>query len=112
MADIQHPVAPAAAIRPGYQVAYTIDVNGKEILSRGEVFGFRRVGHNRVEITLLHAKTRALFINVIKGSTPVLLTSITFRPEDDALTAALSEKLTELLKAQASDFYTVVPIED
>jgi hypothetical protein len=104
--------APAASIRPGYAVAYSVVIDGKEILSRGEVFGFRRVGHNRAEITLLHAKTGSLFVNVLKGSTPVALTSVTFDPKGDALTALLAKQLEAQLKEQMSDFYSVFPIED
>lgn len=109
----KQPVVPAAAIRPGYKVAYSIDVNGKEILSRGEVFSIRRVGHNRAEITLLHAKTGAFFTNVLKGGSPVMLfaDALVMEPSDP-LSVALMEHVQELLKQQASDFYTIFPIED
>lgn len=107
------PAAPAAAIRTGYHVAYIVNVNGKEILSRGEVFGFRRVGHNKAEITLMHAKTGAIFSNVLPASSPVLLTGLSFDPESgDAVAALMGEHLKSVIKAQVSDFFTLMPIED
>jgi hypothetical protein len=106
-------IVPAAAMRAGYKVAYPVDVNGKEIISRGEVFSFRRVGHNRAEITLLHAKTGSFFTNVIKGGDPVQVHSDALVAEPtDALSVALMEHVKELLKSQASDFYSIFPIED
>lgn len=102
----------AAAIRGGYKVAYEIDVNGKAILSRGEVFGIRRVAHNKIEITLMHVKTGALFTNVIKANSPVQLLDVTLDPTAGPLAAFLAEQLINKLKEQVSDFYTVMPIED
>jgi hypothetical protein len=88
-------------------------VNGKEILSRGEVFSFRRVGKNRAEITLLHAKTGALFTNVVKGNDPVEIHSEALVQEPtDALSVAVMAHVAELLKQQASEFYTIMPVED
>lgn len=115
MSENTHPAVPAAAIRPGIKVGYIVQVDGKEILSRGEVFGFRRVGHDQAEITLLHAKTGSLFTNVVAAATPVVLTGVTLdpkAPEADTLTMLLVNTLTETMKQQASDFYSVLPIED
>lgn len=109
----KRPVIPAAAVRPGYKVGYSVTVDGKDVLSRGEVFSMRRVAHNRAEITLLHAKTGSLFTNVLKGNSPVLLFSDALVPEPtDPLSVALMEHAMELLKQQASDFYTIMPIAD
>jgi hypothetical protein len=113
MSDNKCLAAPAAAIRPGYQVGYVIHVDGKEIVSRGEVFSVRRTGHDMIEITLLHAKTGSLFTNELKATSPVLLTDITLNPKTGGgLVKKLMEDLMALLKEQCSDFYTIMPIED
>src|SRR5437868_1134131 len=113
MAENKYPVAPAAAIRPGYHVGYVIKVGGKEILSRGEVFNIRRTGHDKIEITLLHAKTGAMFTNELKAASPVALTDLPLNPETGGgLAKMLAEHLTTVLKDQVSDFYTLMPIED
>jgi hypothetical protein len=106
-------IVPVAAIRAGYKVAFAVGVNGKEILSRGEVFSFRRVGKNRAEIVLLHAKTGSLFTNILKGDSPVEVHAEALVADPtDALSVALMVHVQELLKGQASDFYTIMPIED
>lgn len=107
-----YPMVIAACIRPGYQVAYPVMVDGKEILSRGEVFGFRRVAHDKAEVTLLHAKTGSLFTNVIAATQPVQLTSMMFDPDADALARLMASQLKAAMKGQASDFYTLMPVED
>ena len=105
-------LAPVAAVRPGDKVAYEVQANGKTVLSRGEVFSFRRVGKNRAEITMVHAKTGAMFTNVLKGNSPVMFTELTFDPEGDALTALLVQHLQGILKERMSDFYSIMPVED
>lgn len=106
------PVVVAAAIRPGYRVAYSVMIGDKEILSRGTVFDFRRVGHNRAEITLMHDKTGSLFTNVVKGNSPVQLSALTFDPTADPLAEFLVQQLQAKLTEQASDFYSILPIQD
>ena len=107
------PLVPFAAVRAGYKVAFPVMVNGKEIISRGEIFQMRRVGKNRAEITLMHAKTGALFVNIVKGDDPVQIHSEALVQEPtDALTIALMAHVTELLKQQISEFYAIMPVED
>lgn len=104
---------PAAAIRPGYKVGYVIQVDGKEILSRGEVFGIKRTAHDKIEITLMHAKTGALFTNELKAGSPVVLLGIDLDPKStDSLVQLLVETLMAKLKEQVSEFYTLMPVED
>jgi hypothetical protein len=105
-------VMPFAAIRAGYNVAFPVSVGGKEIISRGEVFSIRRIGRNRAEIVIMHAKTGALFTNVVKASNPVHVHSELFTSEPtDALSVALMEHVKGLLKTQMDEFYDL-PIED
>ena len=111
--NIKCAAAPAAAIQVGYHVGYEIDVNGKAILSRGEVFGIRRTGHDEIEITLMHSKTGALFVNKLKAGSGVLQTDLTFNPEDGGpLAKKLAAHLAEELKENISNFYALMPIED
>lgn len=116
MTDNQAPAGSAQAIfavlKPGMSVAYPVMVNGKEILTRGEVFGVRRVGHNRAEITLLHTKTNALFTNVFKGNDPVFLFSPAFAPlaifgkaTTDIFMLALRDQVQKILSDNAQSFY-------
>lgn len=105
-------VMPFAAVRAGYNIAFPVIVGGKEIISRGEVFALRRIGRNRAEITLMHAKTGAMFTNVVKASNPVQVISEAFVAEPkDALSTALMAHVQSLLKSQMDEFYDM-PIED
>jgi hypothetical protein len=103
---------PFSAVRAGYKISFSVSVEGKDVVSRGEVFSVRRVSNNKMEITLLHAKTGALFTNVVKGNAVVMIHSevFTFEPTD-ALGTFLMAQLTEKIKQDAMDFYTL-PIED
>jgi hypothetical protein len=105
--------APAAAIRVGYKVGYEIDADGKKILSRGEVFSVRRTGTEEIEITLLHAKTGALFVNKLAANAPVALLDITFNPETGGpLAKEMAKHLAGVLKENVSEFFAIMPIED
>jgi hypothetical protein len=103
---------PFAAVRPGYKISFQVAVDGKQVVSRGEVFSVRRVSNNKLEITLLHAKTGSLFTNKVKGSDPVMIHSEVFSVEPtDGLGTFLMAQLTEKIKQDAMDFYDL-PIED
>lgn len=107
---------PAAAIQPGYTVAYIVDVDGKEILSRGEVFAIRRTGANLAEITLLHAKTGALFTNELEGDAAVLVHSDAFAvladsQSTDPMVDLMRDALCTRMIEQAKAFYAR-PIAD
>lgn len=102
---------PFAAVQPGYKVAYPVMVDGKEIISRGEVFQVRRVGHNRAEITLLHAKTGSLFTNEVKADRPVIVYSQAFGglmdpTATDALVLAMRDQFMKIVKSHVEGFYT------
>lgn len=104
---------PAASVRAGYKIELPVVVDGKEILSRGEVFAWRRVGNNRMEITLLHDKTGSLFVNVVKASSQVgvkLPTEI-LEPTD-ALMTVLREHILETVKQNVIAFYENTPITE
>jgi hypothetical protein len=112
MSDLKNPAVIAAAIRPGYKIGFVVHVDGKEILSRGEVFGFRRVGHDKAEITLMHFKTGSLFTNVLPANAPVVLLSIQLDEQGDAFTKLVEEQVMGKLKEQASEFFSLMQIED
>jgi hypothetical protein len=103
---------PFAAVRPGFKIGYSVLVDGQNVLSRGEVFSFRRIGPNRLEITLLHEKTGAFFTDEFRGNDSVIVYSEAFaipgkKEERDELTEAAFQAVLAAVVANGKGFYAM-----
>lgn len=59
---------PAAGARKGLPVTYTVDVNGKEIVTGGFVQKAEKTGDNEITLTIEHYKTDEIFTNTLRDS--------------------------------------------